>query len=96
MWYLVVPTNHFFKVVEFEDVDDWSKDLMFDDVCIMSNLDDGWLDIVSISSNLLAASEDLATLLLDLLETLQVFFHTLLRVHWAHQGIGIHWITDWH
>lgn len=65
---------------------------MLYDVCIMINLDNSWLNIVSLDN--VASSKNLATLLLDLLESFNVGVHSQLVVQRSHESLTVHRISN--
>lgn len=64
---MVVQGDGLVYGLELEDVDDGSKDLLVDDRCIGTDLNNGRLDIVAGTWELLASVKDSASLCLDLL-----------------------------
>ena len=81
---------------ELEDVDDWRKNLVVHNICVRADLNYCWLDVVAWSRKSVSAVQDATALSLDLLESLYVFIDTLLAVHWAHESVRGHWVSNDH
>ena len=81
---------------ELEDIDDWRKDLVVHDISVWANLYNSWLDVVAWTGKPVSTVEDTTALSLDLLESLYEFIDTLLAVHWAHESVGCHWVSNDH
>lgn len=94
LWHTIVVLDGLFQILESEDVHDGSEDFLVHDLCIWTDLNDGWLDVITGAWQLFATVKDAATLGLDLLEALQVLAHTLLAVHGSHESALGHWVAN--
>ena len=96
MRHAVIVLDRLLEGRELENVDNRGEDLLIHDCGVGADLNDCWLDVVSWSRKLLATCQDAAALRLNLLEALQVVTDTVLAVHWAHESISSHRISDRH
>ena len=94
MRYSVIVCDGLLECRELEDVDDWSKDLMVHNICIRADFYNSWFDVVTWSRKPVSTVENSTTLGLDLLESLNVFIDTLLAVHWAHESVRCHRVSN--
>ena len=69
---------------------------MVHDICVRADLYNSWLDVVAWSGKRVSTVQDATALSLDLLESLYVFIDTLLAVHWAHESVLGHWVSNDH
>ena len=67
---------------------------MVHDVCVRADLYNSWLDVVAWSGKHVSTVEDTTTLSFDLLESLYVLIDTLLAVHWAHESVFVHRVSN--
>ena len=89
-----MPLDHLIEGLELEDIDNWGKDLGLDDGCVVSNLSDCRLNVVSRARQLVSTGQDPPALFLDLCDSFQVIVDSLLVVHGSHQGGTVHRISD--
>ena len=94
MGYSIIVCDGLLERRELEDVDDWRKDLVVHDIGVWADLYNSWLDVVTWSGKPVSTVEDATALSLDLLESLYEFIDTLLAVHWAHESVGCHWVSN--
>lgn len=94
MWNFVVPLNHLIERLEFEDVQNGSENLCLNDLGIVVDFHNGWQDIVAIHViERFSTIENLSSLLLDFLDTIEIVLYAPLGVEWTKQCVVVEWVA---
>lgn len=94
LWYSVVHRDTLLQGLEFENVNNRAEELSLNDWSVVTDLNDCGLNVVAWSRDRLATIEDLASLLLNLFEAVNVGLNALLGVKRSDKGVRGHGVAN--
>ena len=96
MWDGVVDGDSFLEAGELDDVKDWDEEFFLQDLSILVNSNNSWVDVVTRFQFLdfLTTIENSSTFFLDVFNTFKVLFNGCFGVDWTADVGCVEWVTS--